>query len=169
MFRRPLCLVGLVLCLAGGSSCGPAIDLAKAATVTDVFTGWYDAGIKDGMNHLVPSISFKLHNASNEPATSVFLTVAFWIDGDDGDKDAKEVRGIGREPLAAGATTDTITVVADFGYTSETARADFFANSKFKDWTAKLFAKRDGRMVRLGEYKIERHILPHVPPASDRP
>jgi hypothetical protein len=31
----------------------------------------------------------------------------------------------------------------------------------FKDFTAKVFAKRGGKIVKLGEFKIDRRIIPH--------
>ena len=34
----------------------------EALEVTDVSTGWYDAGVVDGKNKLVPSLTFRLRN-----------------------------------------------------------------------------------------------------------
>ena len=44
------------LLLAG---CGHQFDVEKVLKITDVHTGWYDAGIQDGKNKLVPSISMR--------------------------------------------------------------------------------------------------------------
>ena len=39
------------------TSCARGIEVEKAIQITDVQTGWYDAGIMaDGKNKLVPSI-----------------------------------------------------------------------------------------------------------------
>ena len=46
------------------ASCGHQFDVEKALKITDVRTGWYDAGIQDGKNKLVPSITLKLQNIS---------------------------------------------------------------------------------------------------------
>ena len=57
------------------TSCGPSFDVEKAVKVTDVRTGWYDAGIVDGKNKLVPSISLKLQNISDQQVASVQVFV----------------------------------------------------------------------------------------------
>ena len=46
------------------AGCGPAVDLTKGLQVTIVNTGWFDVGIVNGQNKLVPSISFTLKNVS---------------------------------------------------------------------------------------------------------
>jgi len=58
--------VGILLAaiLFSSVSCGPRVDLATALSVTDVFSGYYDFGIVNGLNKLVPSISFRLKNAA---------------------------------------------------------------------------------------------------------
>ncbi len=154
-------LVGLLALAAFASACGPSVDLANLK-VTDVFSGWYDYGVVNNLNKLVPSISFRLQNTGPVPADEVDLTVSFWTDGADGEWDAKEVAGIGDKAVAPGASTDPILIRADAGYTSEAARADFFSNSVFKDVTAKVFAKRGGKIVPLGTFKLDRRVIPHA-------
>ena len=52
--------------------------------MTDVVTGWYDAGIVEGeMNKLVPSISFRLTNVGTVPVYSVYVTLSFRVIGDE--------------------------------------------------------------------------------------
>jgi hypothetical protein len=147
------------LALICGVSCGPRIDL-NALEVSDTFTGWYDNGIKDGLNHLVPSLSFRLKNTGQVPATHVQLTVTFWMEGADGEYDGREVVGIGGDPVPPGASSEPILVRASYGYTLEQPRAELFSHSQFKDVTARILAKRDGRIVRIGEIKIDRRLLP---------
>ena len=49
------------------SACGgPPVDLKQGLQIDIVATGWYDAGIVDGKNKLVPSITFKLKNVSDQ-------------------------------------------------------------------------------------------------------
>ena len=151
----------LAVLLAGAAGCGPQLDLAKLEA-TDVFTGYYDNGIKSGLNHLVPSISFRLKNNDTAPASEVQLTVSFWRDGDDGELDSLEVAGIGSEPVVQGSATPAILVRAKTGYTLEQPRDELFSHSQFKDFTAKIFAKRGGKIVPIGQFRIDRRILPHV-------
>ena len=66
----------LVLALAAAllfSSCGHDFDVEKVVKITDVHTGWYDAGIYEA-RQAVPSISLKLLNTSAEPVESVHVT-----------------------------------------------------------------------------------------------
>lgn len=160
---RPIALVAIVcLCAAGAVSCEPSVDLTKSLAVTDVFTGWYDAGIKDGMNYLKPSISFRLQNTGKIAFATVDLLVAFWRDGDDGEWKSALVTGIGRDALAPGAKTEPMTVRPTVGYTLMDPRASLFTNREFKDVTVKLFAKRAGDIVKIGEFRVDRRILPHT-------
>ena len=168
MPRSWLKVVALAGVLAAATSCSPNVNLAEALNTSDVFTGWYDNGVKDGLNHLVPSISFRLHNKGTQPVNQVQLTVSFWQVGADGEWDAKEVRGIDQAVLPPGASTDPILVRADVGYTLEQPRAELFSHSQYKDAIVKLFAKRGGQVVALGEHTIDRRILPHVA-SSARP
>lgn len=152
-------MLGLLAAVSAG--CGASVDLSKLA-VTETFTGWYDNGVKDGRNHLVPSVSFRLQNTGTSPASEVQLTVSFWRDGDDGEWDGKEVRGLGSDALAPGASSSPILVRAEHGYTLEQPRAELFTHSSFKDVTARILAKRDGRIVRIGEVRIDRRIIPRL-------
>src|SRR4026207_1833920 len=69
--RRVLLAGTAALILAG---CGHQFDVEKVLKITEVHTGWYDAGIQEGKNKLVPSISMKLQNVSDESVESVQAT-----------------------------------------------------------------------------------------------
>lgn len=161
MRRRALSVLSLCLALALSSACGRSIDLTKLK-LTNVITGYYDDGIQGGLNKLVPSVSFSLENTDTIGATEVQLVVSFWHEGDDGELSSKEVAGIGSKAIAPNATGDPILVRSDNGYTIETARDTLFTHSMFKDFKAIVLAKRDGKIVRLGELKIDRRILPRL-------
>jgi len=156
--------VGILLAaiLFSSVSCGPRVDLATALSVTDVFSGYYDFGIVNGLNKLVPSISFRLKNAATSPLTQVQLIVSFWQKGADGELDSKEVTGIGGTAVAPGGTSDPVLVRSDTGYTIDQPRNELFTHSDFKDFTAKVFAKRGGKIVPLGVFALERRVIPHV-------
>src|SRR5580765_2828190 len=137
-------VVLLAVSILAGAGCGPQIDLSTIQ-VTDVFSGWYDYGLENGLNKLVPSISLHLKNGGTVPLTQVQLLVSFWQEGADGENDSKDVAGIGSTAVAVGATSDPILVRSGVGYTIAQARAELFSNSMFKDFTAKVFAKRGGK------------------------
>src|SRR4051812_47533876 len=119
MVRRLLALVSVLVVVTGAGSCTPAIDLATSIKVTDVLTGWYDWGIKDGFNKLVPSITFKLTNVGTRPIDGVQVVVAFWMDGGDGETDSKQIQAISTASVAPGQASEALTVRSDVGYTYE--------------------------------------------------
>ena len=165
MTRTRLALPMLVLWLIAAPGCAE-VDLSKAITVTDVFSGWYDFGVVNGENKLVPSFSFKLQNVSTEPLNGVQLLVSFWQQGADGEKDSKSVTGIGSDSVPAGGSTEPILVRSDVGYTTPVARAELFNHSGFKDFIVKVFAKKGGKFTPLGEFTVERRIIPQTTASS---
>jgi hypothetical protein len=60
-------------------------------------------------------------------------------------------------------------VRSDFGYTLGQPREELFMNELFRDFTAKLFARRDGRLVPLGEFPIDRRLIPSSSTTSQLP
>lgn len=163
MVRRLLLTVLAGFAVLAPLACGPAPDLSKSLKVTDVISGYYDAGIApNGYNHLTPSITFKLQNVGDSAINEVDLSVDFWQDKADGEFDSLEVKGIGAHSVAPGATSDPITARSEHGYNLEAPRAQLFDQSMFLDMTAKLFAKRGGMIYKIGEFKLDRQIIPHV-------
>jgi hypothetical protein len=163
--RRPLPAAAFALLLAASAapamSCGPSdAEVLKTVAVTDVLGGWYDFGVVPEGNKLVPSITFKLKNTGTRPIGSVQIMVSFWLDGKDGETDSTQVRGIG-DPIEPGASTGPIQVNSGWGFTIAAPRAEAFTNSNFLDATAKVFGKRGGKIVPLGEFKLERRLIPH--------
>ena len=144
------------------SACTPNADLSKALTLTDVLSGYYDDGVKDGKARLPPSITFRLHNASDKAIGPVQVTVAFWQDGQDGEWNSVLVRAIGSEGLKPGASTEPLVARNPTAYMAEGGRQDLFTNHEYRDVTAKVFASQAGNIFRLGEYKVDRTILPHL-------
>ena len=162
MTRLPLLGFALVVCLVVSSACGPAVDLSKSLEVTDVLTGYYDEGVKDGKTRLVPSISFRLHNKDTQKIGPVQVTAAFWRQGDDGEWDSVVLQGVHGQGLPGGATTESLLARAKVAYTLEGARADFFNHHLFQEVTAKLFASQSGNIIPIGQFKLDHAIIPHL-------
>ena len=160
MRRRSPVLLCASLWLIAGWGCGPQPNLATDLKFQPTLTGYADEGIVNGLNKIVPSITFQLKNEGHLPITNVDLTVSFWQVGADGETDSKVIRGIGNDALVPGATSETITVKASVGYTHEGPRVDMFTNSLFKGFIVKVFAKRAGKTTRLGEFPVEARLLP---------
>src|SRR5262249_14460412 len=87
--------------------CGPTVDLVKGLQVDAVSTGWFDAGVQDGKNKIVPSIAFTLKNVSNQTLVVLQVNGLFRrvTDADEWGSAFQTVAG--SKGLAPGATTST--------------------------------------------------------------
>ena len=151
----------LLVILAVTAGCAQNIEVEKVLQVTDVNTGWYDAGImQDGKNKLVPSVSLKLRNVSSEPVSNVQINAIFRRVGETEAWGEHFVSAIGRGGLAAGAAGRDIVLRSGLGYTGTEPRAQMLRNREFIDAKVDIFAKHGSRTwVKLGEYKIDRQLL----------
>jgi hypothetical protein len=159
--RKPTLLMTLFLtaALAAASGCRSR-EVEKDLRITQVETGWYDVGIVDGQNKIVPSVTFRIENVSEDPIEDVQINAVFrrvtepeaWGD--------RLVRGVGDEGLPAGATGKPLVVRSERGYTGTEARAQMLRNSEFIDAKVELFGKHGSRTwVKMGEYTIDRELI----------
>ena len=157
--RAPLILLlGFVAC-AGVTACGSTGDVSTLE-LQEISSGYFDEGVINGENKIVPTISFKLHNKGGEPVSTVQLNTIFHADGADGPMDEVLTRAIGTDSLAPQQATNGMTVRSKIGYTSQQARAEMLQNSLFRDVRARIFGKSgSGTWVLLGEAVIDRRIL----------
>jgi len=159
--RAVVMLAALVV--AGCSS----FDLKTAVEVTDVSSGYYDNGLNpQGLNHLVPSVTFSIRNLTDRKVSSIDVIVMYWAQGDDSELDEVLLKAVGGSGLTARATSEPIVSRSRVGFTLEQPRAELFNHRAFRDFTAKLFLKRGGKIVPAGEYKIERRLLLADPTGS---
>ena len=160
MVRRYSRALTALLILAA-VACGAQADLATAAKLVNVTTGWYDAGVtEDGKNKLVPSVTFRIINAGDVPLGSTQLNLIFKRVTDTEEWTTAFVRGIGSEGLAPGASTPPIVVRAQQGYTGTQARLTMLQNTQFVDFKVEVFGKHaSATWVKLGEFPIARQLL----------
>src|SRR6185436_12537442 len=154
--RGRLALVPLVVLLAAG--CGKPVDLKQAIQVSDLATGWYDAGIVDGKNKLVPSVSFRLKKPA-DASVSLSLNVVFKADGAAEDWDDVFVQ---RVEFVDGSQTAPLVVRPEKGYTGEPpqSRSEMLQNSQFRDLNVQIFAKQSStQWIELQQVKIARQLL----------
>ena len=129
--------------------------------VVDVRTGWYDAGIVNGENKIVPSISLRLENVSDRPIDGVQINAIFKRVGDDLAWGEHFVRAIESEtPLAPGATSEPIVLRSQLGYTSSQGRLQMMQNREFVDGRVEIFGRHGRRnWVEIHEAQISRELL----------
>ena len=146
------------------AACTSSLDVKQSVEVTETGGGWYDAGIVDGKNKIVPMVSFRLRKRGGADVDSVSVNVAF------------------REPPAAGATTEepwdevylqnvrfaegpqtaVLTVRADKGYTGDPpqSRLELLKHSQFRDKRAHLFGKASGgQWIELATIDVPRQLI----------
>lgn len=160
MRRLSALLAALVLTLTA-AACS-SIEIEKVLVISDVHTGWYDAGVQPGgKNKLVPSISFHLKNQGGEPVSGVQMNAIFRRVNESEAWGEHFVKAIGpKPPLAPGATSGLVVLRSNLGYTGDQARSTMLKHRDFVDAKVEIFAKHGRRTwVKLGEYPIARDLL----------
>src|SRR5689334_2822910 len=112
---RAAARLALLLALAS-AACGPTVDLTKALKITIVDTGWFDAGIVNGQNKLVPMASFTVTNTSDQKLVTLQINALFHRVKKDTEWGSAFLTPAGSAGLAPGATTPTLTAKSQLEY-----------------------------------------------------
>ena len=157
--RGLILFVSLALAAAGCG--GPAVDLKQGVKIDIVDTGWFDAGIVEGKNKLVPTVSFTVKNVSDQKLVSLQMMASFFRVSDTSSEWGNNLLNVaGSEGLAPGATTPTLTIKSPLGYTGTDPRADMLKNAIFVDAMVKLVAKYAAtQWTHIREVPIERKLV----------
>ena len=159
MTRRRL-VTALAACMAALSfgACSKPVDLKQALQLTVVSSGWFDAGIQNGKNKLVPSLTYKLGKNGDVNLSSISLNHTFiFIDTQEHSGDVF-VQNVPFE----GAETAPIVLRSEWGYTADPpqTRADMLKNTHFRDMEVAIFGKQSSsQWVELQRVKIPRQLL----------
>ena len=152
--------LAFALALVTVSCAGPTVDLTKGLQVVDVSAGWWDAGVVDGKNKLVPTVTFKFKNVSDQTLTALQANVVFKRVTSDEDWGTAFLRITGSEGLPPGATSEPQTVTSKLGYTGTESRQQMLDNSQFVDAKVQIFAKYGSiQWQRVAEYAIPRKLI----------
>jgi hypothetical protein len=155
---RPL-MPFLLLAVLASAGCGPLVDLTKGLQVLDVSTGWHDDGVVDGKNKLVPTVTFKLKNVSDQPLPVLQVNAVFRRVTDPTEWGAVFLAVPQPAPLQPGALTQALTIKSRLGYTGEDPHADMLKNAQFVDAKVEIYAKyASAQWARIAEYPIERKL-----------
>jgi len=151
----------LFLAIVSSAACGPTVDLTKGLQVSIVNSGWYDLGIVNGQNKLVPTVIFTLQNTSDQKLVTLQINALFRRVSEETEWGSGFLTVAGSQGLAPGATSDPITIKSQLGYTgSEQSRMEMLQNTQFVDAKVELFGKyASTQWVRLGSYPITRQLL----------
>ena len=158
MVARPTLLAcGLLAAALSCGACGKPVDLKQAVQVTDVSSGWFDAGVQNGKNKLVPSVTFKLRKNADVNLTSISLNLTFIFIDSQEHADDVYVQSV---PFQS-AETAPVVVRSKWGYTGDPpqTRAQMLQNSHFRDMEVQIFAKQSSsQWVELQRVKIARQL-----------
>ena len=141
-------------------SCGPVVDLTTALRVEGVATGWYELSAKDTQIKLVPAVSFKVKNLSDQKLGTLQVNAVFRRVDQKIEWGTGFLTLAGSDGLPAGAATRTYFVASPLGYTGTESRFDMLKNSHFVDAKVQVFAKyASTKWVPVGEYAIARQLI----------
>jgi hypothetical protein len=152
----------LVSTLTAG--CGPSVDLVAGLRVEGVASGWRSAGVQNGLNKLVPSVSFTLKNVSGETLPLLQVNAVFRRSGEETSEwGARFSPAADSKGLGPGESTQVLMLSSDLGYTGSDAWEDMLRNTKFVDVDVDVFAKYgSAQWVRLGRFPVQRQLMAAV-------
>ena len=151
---------GLTLLVLSACGSGAQQSITQLVQSVDVKSGWFDAGVENGMNKLVPTIMLSLKNVSSEPVANVQLNAVIRRAGETEEWGGAFMKVIGIEGIPPGGTTKPIVLRSNLGYTGIEPRAQMLKNRQFVDARVQVFAKHGGNQwMKLGEWPIARELL----------
>lgn len=156
-------LIGCSLAPAG-AGCTSSVDVKEAIEIVESQGGWYDAGIKDGKNKIVPSVTFRLRKKPDLDVSGVALNVVFRhppAPGTTTEEDWDEVF-LQNAKFDEGNQSSMLTVRSEKGYTGEPpqTRLEIMKNSGFRDVRARVYAKHSStQWVDIGTIDVPRQLL----------
>lgn len=152
-------IVSLTLAFAS-AACGPAVDVTKALEVNVVSSGWFDAGIVNGQNKLVPAVTITLKNTSDQTLGLLQVNSLFRQVNAAEEWGSAFLTAAGSEGLKPGASK-TLTLKSNNGYTGTgETRQEMLANSHFVDAKVEVFAKYGStQWKKMGDYPVTRQLI----------
>lgn len=151
--------LAVVLAVMMTAACSEPIDVAKAVQVNVTTSGWLVAGVVDGKNKIVPSVSLTLKNVSGQTLNALQTNAVFRLAATNAEigTDFRPISGSGGLPAAA--SSDKIRLKAAIGYTGTDPVDELLNNSRFVDAKVELFVKAgSGQWTRVGAYPIARQL-----------
>ena len=156
-----LCRFGVFVIALSIAGCAAPLDVESALQLNQVSSGWFDAGLDPlGRNKLVPTVSFRLENSSENETGSMQLLGKFLRQDEEEEWGSKFIRVAGTEGIEAGQRTDLMRLESPRGYTGEQPRAEMLSHSDFVDVTIELYVKhRAEDWTYLDSVDVDRRLL----------
>ena len=156
-----LALTLLFLAPSGASfGCGSQVNLKEALAVIDFRGGWYDAGIVNGKNKLVPSAEFRLEKKTDDRVGPVALSILFKRLEGGVEQDFEDVF-LQRVEFTDSNRTTLLKVRPEAGYTGEApqTRQQMLENSNFVDVRAIIFVRQGATWIELARLDLPRSLI----------
>ena len=146
------------------SACTTSVDVKESVEIVETSSGWFDAGIVDGKNKIVPSVSFRLRKRDDVDLDGVALNVIFRHPpaGEGAAEDEWDEVFVQNAAFSEGNQTPLLVIRTDKGYTGDPpqSRMDLLQHSMFRDLRARVYAKYGStQWVELGAIDVERRLL----------
>jgi hypothetical protein len=156
---RAISRLSVILAVAF-AGCGPTLDISKALTIDLVDSGWYDGGIVNGQNKLVPAARVTVKNVSDQKLVQLQINSLFRQVSVAEEWGSAFITAAGSEGLAPGETK-TVFLRSNNGYTgSGETRQEMLTNGHFVDAKVEVFAKyASTQWKKMTEYPITRQLL----------
>ena len=136
------------------------VDLARTLKIGDLTTGWFDAGIVDGKNKLVPSASFSVTNTGPSTLSSLQIYTVFRFLNETEELGSSLMVLHGQEALGPGATSKPLVSRGNWGFTGVQPRGQMLMNKEFRDAKVEIFAKYgSAAFTKLMEVQLKRQLL----------
>ena len=165
MFARSIrFLFALLAVLVAAAACTPSVDIKQALEIADASGGWYDAGIVEGKNKIVPTVTFRLRNKSETRIESVALNVAFRYPPAPAatTQDELDEVFIQQAQFSDGNQTAPLTVRTQTGYTGDPpqSRLDLLKHTQFRDVRAHVYVRYGStQWVDIGTIDVPRQLI----------
>lgn len=151
---------GLLPIVFLASSCSAPVDFTQALEMTAVNSGWYDVGVVDGRNKIVPSVTITFRKRTPIELDRISVNALFRAaDGKESDLDNDVF--VQRVTFEADVTP-AVTLRTDNGYTAEPpqSRADMLNHSQFRDMRVQILVKHGStQWTNMGWVDVKRQLL----------
>jgi len=152
--------IAVPLVLSAAAGCSPPVDITRAVRLEGISTGWYEASGDAGQIKLVPAISFKLRNVSNDTLRTLQVNAIFKRVTEDTEWGSDFRTVVGSTGLYPADTTGRVFVKSGLGYVGSESKFDMLKNSQFVDAHVEIYAKSmAGAWTTVGRYPIVRQFI----------